>query len=53
VSQGDPERLLDRVATYYLAINRNKRSVVLDFNDPGDLALARELAVRALLDESR
>lgn len=35
------------VATYYLAINRNKRSVTLDFNDPGDLRLAHELATRA------
>src|SRR5438093_13674072 len=40
-----PER--DGVATYYLAINRNKRSVILDFNDPADLQLARELAARA------
>ncbi len=35
------------VATYYLAINRNKRSIVLDFNDPADLQLAHELASRA------
>ena len=35
------------VATYYLAINRNKRSVVLDFNDSTDLQLAQELAARA------
>lgn len=35
------------MATYYLAINRNKRSVTLDFNDPPDLQLARELAARA------
>ncbi len=35
------------VATYYLAINRNKRSVILDFNDPADLHLAHELATRA------
>ncbi len=35
------------VATYYLSINRNKRSVVLDFNDPTDLRLAQELTVRA------
>jgi crotonobetainyl-CoA:carnitine CoA-transferase CaiB-like acyl-CoA transferase len=35
------------VATYYLAINRNKRSITLDFNDPADLHLARELAARA------
>src|SRR5260370_20591242 len=35
------------VATYYLAINRNKRSVILDFTDPADLHLAHELATRA------
>jgi len=35
------------VATYYLAINRNKRSIVLDFKDPTDLQLAQELAARA------
>ena len=35
------------VATYYLAINRNKRSVTLDFADPEDRALAHELAARA------
>ena len=35
------------VATYYLAINRNKRSVIFDFNDSVDLRLARELAARA------
>ncbi len=40
-----PER--EGVATYYLAINRNKRSLTLDFNDPADLRLARELAARA------
>jgi crotonobetainyl-CoA:carnitine CoA-transferase CaiB-like acyl-CoA transferase len=37
----------DGVSTYYLAINRNKRSVAFDFKDPEDLALARELASRA------
>jgi crotonobetainyl-CoA:carnitine CoA-transferase CaiB-like acyl-CoA transferase len=37
----------DGVSTYYLGVNRNKRSVKLDFKDPGDLALARELARRA------
>jgi len=35
------------VATYYMAINRNKRSIVLDFNDSADLRLAHELASRA------
>jgi crotonobetainyl-CoA:carnitine CoA-transferase CaiB-like acyl-CoA transferase len=35
------------VSTYYLAINRNKRSVVLDFADDRDRALAQELAARA------
>jgi crotonobetainyl-CoA:carnitine CoA-transferase CaiB-like acyl-CoA transferase len=37
----------DGVATYYLGVNRNKRSVALDLTDPADLALARELARRA------
>jgi crotonobetainyl-CoA:carnitine CoA-transferase CaiB-like acyl-CoA transferase len=37
----------DGVATYYLGVNRNKRSVVLDFADPHDGELARELARRA------
>ncbi len=37
----------DEVSTYYLAINRNKRSVALDLRDEGDNALARELAGRA------
>lgn len=37
----------DGVSTYYLAINRNKRSVVLDFKDTEDLKLAQELADRA------
>ncbi|GIH29609.1 CoA transferase [Acrocarpospora phusangensis] len=35
------------VSTYYLGINRNKRSVVLDLKDAADLTLARELAARA------
>lgn len=35
------------VSTYYLGINRGKRSVVLDLRDQHDLGLARELARRA------
>jgi crotonobetainyl-CoA:carnitine CoA-transferase CaiB-like acyl-CoA transferase len=35
------------IATYYLAINRNKRAITLDFNDAADLRLAQELAARA------
>src|SRR4051795_3997841 len=42
---GPPWR--DGVATYYLALNRNKRSVALDLGDPGDRALARRLGERA------
>jgi crotonobetainyl-CoA:carnitine CoA-transferase CaiB-like acyl-CoA transferase len=37
----------DGVSTYYLSIGRNKRSVVLDFGDPDDRALAQELLRRA------
>src|SRR5215203_3734238 len=37
----------DGVATYYLGINRNKRSIALDLKDPADAALGRELAARA------
>ncbi|NEK84970.1 CoA transferase [Blastococcus saxobsidens] len=35
------------VSTYYLGVNRNKRSVALDLKDADDLAAARELARRA------
>ncbi|HET6774810.1 MAG TPA: CoA transferase [Acidimicrobiales bacterium] len=37
----------DGVSTYYLSIGRNKRSVVLDFRDPDDRALAAGLLQRA------
>ena len=37
----------DGLSTYYLGVNRGKRSVALDLKDPGDLAAARELARRA------
>jgi crotonobetainyl-CoA:carnitine CoA-transferase CaiB-like acyl-CoA transferase len=37
----------DGVSTYFLAINRNKRSVALDLRDDQDRALARKLARRA------
>jgi crotonobetainyl-CoA:carnitine CoA-transferase CaiB-like acyl-CoA transferase len=42
---GPPWR--DGVSTYYLSLNRNKRSVVLDLTDDEDRALARTLAERA------
>jgi crotonobetainyl-CoA:carnitine CoA-transferase CaiB-like acyl-CoA transferase len=42
---GPPWR--DGESTYFLGLNRNKRSVALDLGDPGDLELARELAARA------
>jgi crotonobetainyl-CoA:carnitine CoA-transferase CaiB-like acyl-CoA transferase len=42
---GPPWR--DGVSTYYLALNRNKRSIVLDLADPSDRDLARLLAERA------
>src|SRR3712207_580448 len=37
----------DEVSTYYLGINRNKRSIALDLKNPGDLAVAQRLAHRA------
>ncbi|WP_226353411.1 MULTISPECIES: CaiB/BaiF CoA-transferase family protein [unclassified Pseudonocardia] len=40
-----PER--DGESTYYLGINRGKRSIALDLRDETDLAAARELARRA------
>ncbi|WP_188959528.1 CaiB/BaiF CoA transferase family protein, partial [Modestobacter marinus] len=35
------------VSTYYLGVNRNKRSIALDLKDPADAAAAQELARRA------
>ena len=40
-----PER--DGISTYYLGVNRNKRSIVLDLRDEDDARAARELAHRA------
>jgi crotonobetainyl-CoA:carnitine CoA-transferase CaiB-like acyl-CoA transferase len=37
----------DGVSTYFLGVNRNKRSVALDLKDASDLAAAHELARRA------
>ncbi|MFD3501902.1 CaiB/BaiF CoA transferase family protein [Streptomyces sp. NPDC058678] len=50
--QGDDTRTWtpparDGVSTYYLGINRGKRSLALDFRDEADARLARELARRA------
>ena len=39
--------LRDGISTYYLGVNRNKRSVALDLKDDTDVAAARELAQRA------
>lgn len=37
----------DGVATYYMSINRNKKSVVLDFGNPDDLVLVKKLVRNA------
>src|SRR5438105_1704527 len=37
----------DGVSTYYLGVNRNKRSVAFDLTDDDDRAAAQELAARA------
>ena len=38
---------VDGVATYYVGLNRNKRSLTLDLSNPYDMVLAVELAHRA------
>ena len=37
----------DGVATYYMSINRNKQSIVLDYGNPDDLALVKKLVRNA------
>jgi crotonobetainyl-CoA:carnitine CoA-transferase CaiB-like acyl-CoA transferase len=37
----------DGISTYYLGVNRNKRSIALDLKDAADATAARELARRA------
>lgn len=37
----------DRQSTYFLSINRNKESITLDFKEPGDLAVLKDLLRRA------
>jgi len=43
----DPGDPAGRVSTYYLGVNRGKRSMTLDLADPDDAALARTLIGRA------
>lgn len=50
--EGDDTRawgppFVDDESTYYLGVNRNKRSIVLDLRDPDDLQTAKTLAERA------
>ena len=42
-----PPYAADGQATYFHAVNRNKRSIALDLADPRDLAIAHELARQA------
>jgi crotonobetainyl-CoA:carnitine CoA-transferase CaiB-like acyl-CoA transferase len=42
-----PPFAADGEATYYLSVNRNKRSITLDLDDDADRAAARELVRRA------
>lgn len=42
-----PPFAADGAAAYFHAANRGKRSIALDFRDPGDLALVRRLAASA------
>ncbi|GAA5021001.1 hypothetical protein GCM10025734_75780 [Kitasatospora paranensis] len=42
-----PPYAADGQATYYLSVNRNKRSLTLDLRDAADRRRARELALRA------
>ncbi|MFE5708176.1 CaiB/BaiF CoA transferase family protein [Rhodococcus koreensis] len=50
--EGDDTRawgppFVDEQSTYYLGVNRNKRSIMLDLRDPDDLQVARTLAEHA------
>merc|ERR1712034_158170 len=36
-------------STYYLGLNRNKRSIALDLRDADDLAVARRIAIGAVV----
>ena len=41
-AEGEPD---DLEATYFMSLNRNKRSIALDLKDPDDVAFARRLAL--------